>query len=66
LFAPVNPPGILIAAWALSPLAAAFFGHAARREISKSSQDGARGSTMAAAGLTIGYLEIAFVSFNLD
>jgi len=65
LFAPVNPPGILIAAWALSPLAAAFFGHAARREISKSGQDGARGSTMA-AGLTIGYLEIAFVSFNLD
>jgi hypothetical protein len=65
LFAPVNPPGILIAACALSPLAAAFFGHAARREISKSGQDGAGGSTMAAAGLTVGYLEIAFVSLIL-
>ncbi len=66
LFGPVSPPGYWIVACALlSPLAAAFFGHAARREFRKSGQQGVRGSAMAAAGLTIGYLEIAFVGLIL-
>jgi hypothetical protein len=60
LLSPINPPLYLIVTCVLfSPLAAAFFGHAARREFRKSGQGGTSGPAMAATGLTIGYLEIA-------
>jgi hypothetical protein len=66
VFAPINPPEIVFVVCALLlPLAAAFFGHAARRQISKSGQDGARGLKLATVGLTIGYLEIAMVGLVL-
>jgi hypothetical protein len=66
VFAPINPPEIVFVICALLiPLTAAFFGHAARRQISKSRQDGASGYKMATVGLTIGYLEIALVGLVL-
>jgi len=66
LFGETNLPGyFIIACVFLSPLAAAFFGHAARRQISKSGQDGPRGHKLATVGLTIGYLEIALVGLVL-
>jgi hypothetical protein len=66
LFGETNLPGyFVIACVFLSPLAAAFFGHAARRQISKSGPDGARGYRIATVGLTTGYLEIALVGLVL-
>lgn len=65
LFDSLNPPLILIVVCALSPLVAAFFGHAARRQIRKDGQARAKGYGLAAATLTVGYLEIVFVAFVL-
>jgi len=44
----------------LCPLAAAFFGHAARRQIRKEIQNKSRGYMLAGLGLGLGYFEMAF------
>jgi hypothetical protein len=51
----------LLVACVLCPLGAAFFGHAAKRELKTGATVGKAVRVMAAAGLTIGYLELVFV-----
>jgi len=51
----------------LCPLATAFFGHAARRQIRKEIQNKSRGYMLAGVGLGLGYFEMAFailISFD--
>jgi hypothetical protein len=51
---------VIVAAFVLCPLAAAFLGHAARLQIRKNGgADSVRGYTLAGVGLTLGYLELA-------
>ena len=50
-----------LVACVLCPLAAAFFGHVAKRELRKKSIAGSSWSRMATAGLVIGYLELALL-----
>ena len=52
-----------VVACLLCPLAAAFFGHSARRELRGNGAAGCTRSAMAKAGLTIGYLELALLGF---
>jgi hypothetical protein len=52
-----------VVACLLCPLAAAFFGHAANRELRGNGAAGSGRSAMATAGLTIGYLELALLGF---
>ena len=58
VFNSINLPSAIVMMCVFSPLVAAFFGHAARRQILKSGQRDSKGSRLAAAGLTAGYLEI--------
>jgi len=58
LFSPATPPLILVVACAFSPLAAAFFGHAARRHIRKDIENKSRGYVLAGVGVGLAYFEI--------
>jgi hypothetical protein len=55
----------IIAVVILCPLAAAFCGHAARRQIQGDNPGKGRGHVLAAIGLALGYLELACVALFL-
>jgi len=56
--------GIVVVVF-LSPLAAALFGHAAKRQIRKKGSNNTRGYALAAVGLGWGYIELACVALFL-
>lgn len=63
LFTPLGESWVapFVVACLLCPLAAAFFGHAAKRELRRDGIGKSWSARMASTGLTIGYLELALV-----
>jgi hypothetical protein len=50
--------------WFCCPLAAAFFGHAAKRDLSKSGRSGSRASKLATIAIAVAYFEVALLGLN--
>jgi hypothetical protein len=58
-------PGFVFGLLILGPICAAFFGHAAHRQFRKEGNAGTIPRSLAVAGISAGYAELAFVTFGL-